>query len=95
MQQRENENYVTASLISFLAGSIIGAGMALLFAPQSGDYTRREMREKAERTIIKMHRMEDELKQAMGELMKGIRRTASQLLNERSDRAALRKREIL
>jgi gas vesicle protein len=95
MHQREEDSYLTASLISFLAGSIIGAGIALLFAPQSGEYTRREMREKAERTIIKMHRMEDELKHTVGDLMQSIRRTASQLLDEGKDLADIKKREIL
>lgn len=95
MHQREEDSYLTASLISFLAGSIIGAGIALLFAPQSGEYTRREMREKAERTIIKMHRMEDELKHTMSDLMQSIRRTAAQLVDEGKDLADIKKREIL
>jgi gas vesicle protein len=95
MHQRDSEQYLTASLVSFLAGSIIGAGIALLFAPQSGEYTRREMREKAERTIIKMHRMEDDLKHTMRDVMRTIRRTAAHLADEGKDLAELKKREIL
>lgn len=95
MIQREEEHYVTASLISFVAGSIVGAGIALLFAPQSGEYTRREMREKAERAIIKWHRMEDEIKEAMNETLHSIRLKASQLVDEGKDAAELKKHEIL
>jgi gas vesicle protein len=95
MIQREEEHYVTASLVSFLAGSIVGAGLALLFAPQSGEYTRREMREKAERAIIKFHRMEDEIKDAMNETLHSIRLKASQLVAEGTDAAELKKREML
>jgi gas vesicle protein len=36
-------------LIGFIAGSMIGAGLALMFAPTSGDETRREVAERAQR----------------------------------------------
>ena len=36
-------------LIGFIAGSMIGAGLALLFAPKAGDETRREVAEQATR----------------------------------------------
>ena len=36
-------------LIGFIAGSMIGAGLALLFAPKPGDQTRREVAEQAQR----------------------------------------------
>jgi gas vesicle protein len=95
MHQRGEENYLTAALVSFLAGSAIGAGLALLFAPQSGEYTRREMREKAERTIIKMHRMEDDLKHTMSDVIQGIRQKATQLMDDGREVAELKKQEIL
>ena len=36
-------------LIGFIAGSMLGAGLALLFAPKPGDQTRREVAEHAQR----------------------------------------------
>ena len=36
-------------LIGFIAGSMLGAGLALLFAPKPGDQTRREVAEQAQR----------------------------------------------
>jgi gas vesicle protein len=36
-------------LIGFIAGSMLGAGLALLFAPKAGDETRREVAEQAQR----------------------------------------------
>ena len=95
MHQRDEDHYLTASLVSFVAGSIIGAGIALLFAPQSGEYTRREMREKAERTIIRMHRKEDELKLTVSDVIQRIKRTASQLVDEGKYRAETKRRDIL
>lgn len=37
-------NKDTELIISFLAGSLIGAGVALLLAPQSGDRTRESLK---------------------------------------------------
>lgn len=36
-------------LVGFIAGSMLGAGLALLFAPRAGDETRREVAERAQR----------------------------------------------
>lgn len=36
-------------LIGFIAGSMLGAGLALLFAPKAGEETRREVAEQAQR----------------------------------------------
>jgi len=41
-----DENYGSGSvLLTFLLGGIVGAGLALLFAPQSGNETRRKISE--------------------------------------------------
>jgi gas vesicle protein len=46
---REEEGYNTGTLIlSFLLGGIVGAGMALLFAPKSGLETRQKIRDLTE-----------------------------------------------
>lgn len=45
---QNNDNKTGTVLISFLIGGIIGAGVALLLAPQSGRKTRKQMLEAAE-----------------------------------------------
>ena len=42
------EDHGVAVLISFLIGGIVGAGLALLLAPQSGQKTRRQIADMAE-----------------------------------------------
>ncbi len=37
----------TNSILTFLAGAALGAGLAILFAPRSGEETRRRIRERA------------------------------------------------
>jgi gas vesicle protein len=44
----DDESNRAAVLISFLVGGIVGAGMALLFAPQSGKRTRGKIADLAE-----------------------------------------------
>lgn len=44
----EDENTGAVVLVSFLAGSIVGAGLALLLAPQTGKKTRRQIANLAE-----------------------------------------------
>ncbi len=43
-----DENTALVALFSFLAGGLVGAGVALLLAPQSGKKTRKQMREFAD-----------------------------------------------
>ena len=45
---QDNDNKTGTVLISFLIGGIVGAGVALLLAPQSGRKTRKQMLEAAE-----------------------------------------------
>ncbi len=44
----ERDVNVGSILIAFAAGAIVGAGIALLYAPQSGEETRRMLTEKAD-----------------------------------------------
>ena len=45
---REDRNLGMITIFSFLVGGAVGAGLALLLAPQSGKKTRRQLRELAE-----------------------------------------------
>ena len=44
----EEDNTGAAILVSFLVGGIVGAGLALLFAPQTGKKTREQIAELAD-----------------------------------------------
>lgn len=43
-----NDNSAGTILISLLVGGLLGAGLALLFAPQTGQRTRRQITDMAE-----------------------------------------------
>jgi gas vesicle protein len=95
MSYWDEENAVGVSCISFIVGSVLGASIALLYAPQSGEVTRQEMREKTERTIIKAHRLEDELKCTISQLIGNVKLKASQLIEDGKEIAEDKKEEIL
>ncbi len=54
----------TNGLGLFIAGSLLGAGVALLFAPQSGRKTRRDLRFMAEKAKNKSEALKIELRHA-------------------------------
>jgi gas vesicle protein len=95
MSYGDEENAVGLSCISFVVGSVLGASIALLYAPQSGEVTRQEMREKTERTIIKAHRLEEELKCTISQLIGNVKLKVSQLIEDGKDIAEDKKEEIL
>jgi gas vesicle protein len=45
---RERETGIGSTLFAFLIGGLVGAGIALLMAPQSGDETRSMIRDKSQ-----------------------------------------------
>lgn len=47
----DENNQGTTILVSFLIGGIVGAGLALLLAPQSGRKTRKQIADMAEEVL--------------------------------------------
>lgn len=61
---RDDEGYGSGSiLLSFLLGGLVGAGFALLLAPQSGRETRQKIRELSEDAKEKAMGYVDEVKE--------------------------------
>ncbi len=63
----KNEGYNSGSLfLSFLLGGVVGAGLALLLAPQSGRETREKIKEMAEGVKDKATGYIDDAKKKVG-----------------------------
>ena len=54
---------------AFLAGSLLGAGLALLLAPQSGRKTRRDLRHFAEKTRNKVEAAQIDLRHSIDNIV--------------------------
>ena len=57
------------SAATFIAGALLGAGVALLFAPQSGRKTRRDLSHFAEKTRNKMEAAQIELRRSIDNIV--------------------------
>ena len=61
----DSKTVIADAAIAFVAGTLLGAGVALLFAPQSGRKTRRDIRQFAEKTGNKVEAAQLELRHSV------------------------------
>lgn len=67
------------SMLGFVMGVVVGAGIALLFAPATGTETRRRVGETASR-------LGNQAKDKIGEVAGDLKRRGSDMLNRERDR---------
>jgi len=64
-----DEKHSSSGLVCFLAGAAIGAGLALLYAPQSGAETRKKLKDTSDKVAddVKQHyeKVSEEAKKAI------------------------------
>lgn len=74
-------------LVTFVGGMAVGAGLALLFAPQSGTRTRRQIRRKAEDVQDSIEDFSEDLAERGREFVDRGTETASHTIREIGRRA--------
>jgi gas vesicle protein len=79
-----NDNVVTGALL-LLAGAILGAGAALLVAPQSGRQTRRDIARYARKTGRKLEGVAGELAGSVAGMADAVEEKAEDLLEKGKD----------
>lgn len=72
----KNAGYFIGGL---LAGAAIGAAIALLYAPQKGEDTRRQIKEKIQELEGELIKMRDKLKEKGGELKEDIKQKIQEI----------------
>lgn len=75
----DERHSVLGSIITFITGAAIGAGLALLFAPQSGEETRKKIKDMGDK-------VSDEVKENYDKLAKETQK-AIHTVKEVSDKA--------
>jgi len=73
---------VKAIAAGVLAGAVVGAGVALLFAPQSGLKSRREIQKRADEMKAKADQFVADIKQRDAEFCKAVREGADNYRKE-------------
>jgi gas vesicle protein len=89
-----NGNVVTGALL-VLAGAILGAGAALLVAPQTGRQTRRDIARYARKTGRKLEGVAGEVADRVSELADAVEEKAEELLEKGKDLSSESREAVL
>ena len=90
----ENDR-ITSGALMLIAGGIIGAGLALLFAPQSGKRTRKDIARLARKTKYKAEDIVDDFVDAVSDMADAVGEKAGDILDQGRDVAHDAKKELL
>jgi len=91
----EYNNRVTASAFMLIAGGILGAGLALLFAPKSGKRTRRDIARLARKTKQRAEDIVDDFIDTISDMTEVVGDKAAEILDQGKDIAHEAKNELL
>jgi gas vesicle protein len=71
----DRNTVIANAAAAFIAGTLLGAGVALLFAPQSGRKTRRDIRQFSETAVNKAEAAQIELRHAIENIIEDVEET--------------------
>ena len=101
MSRREYEDdpYVvieqrSTSVMPFLVGLALGAGVALLFAPKSGEETRRDLKRRAIRARRLAEQKAGEISDSVSETYQDARRRVEETIDDAKHAVDLKKRQV-
>ncbi|MHC1698191.1 MAG: YtxH domain-containing protein [Geobacteraceae bacterium] len=81
--------------LMLVAGGVIGAGLALLFAPQSGKTTRKNISRYARKARRRTEDIVDDFSHNVSKMVESVGENAAVLLDKGADLAYETKKEIL
>jgi gas vesicle protein len=93
MEDRDNK--VAAAALLMVAGGIIGAGLALLFAPQSGQRTRRDIVKRAKKVKTRADDAVEDLTDSISDLVETIGDKTEDLLEKGKDVAGGARKDLI
>jgi len=93
MEDRDNSALVGALML--VAGGIIGASAALLFAPQTGKKTRRDIVRYARKAKHKAEGVVDDFSTHVSDMVETVGERAEEILDKGSDMAYEAKKDLL
>jgi gas vesicle protein len=98
MSEREDSNNVMVGALMLVAGGIIGAGIALMYAPQSGEKTRKEVvryAKKARRKTLDAVDAVEDFSDQVVDMAEAVGERASEILDKGKDMAYGAKKGLL
>ncbi|SNB44953.1 YtxH domain-containing protein [Geobacter sp. DSM 9736] len=95
MAENRNGNTAVLGALMLVAGGIIGAGVALLFAPKTGKETREDLGRYATKTRRRAEEVVDDLSSSISEMVDKVGEKASELLDSGKDAAGTARESLL
>lgn len=93
--QDKNNNAAVVGALMLVAGGIIGAGVALLYAPQSGRKTRRDIARYSNKVRRRAGDAIDDFSGSVHDMVESVGEKAEEILDKGKDLADDAKRELL
>ena len=93
MEDRDNK--IAAAALLLVAGGIIGAGVALLFAPQAGDRTRRDLSRCAKRVKRQADDVVEDLSVSISDLVETIGEKTDDLVESGEEVAGSARKNLI
>jgi|ERR1039457_2375345 gas vesicle protein len=91
----DNNNNAMVGALLLVAGGIIGAGLALLYAPQSGERTRKDITRYSRKVRRKAEGVVDEFADTVSVMVETVAEKAEDLLEKGKDMAYEAKKELV
>lgn len=91
----ERDKKVAGAALLILAGGIVGAGLALLFAPQSGQRTRKDIARYARKTKHRVGEAAEDLSVNITDLVETIGDKTDDLLEKGKDVAGSARKDLI
>lgn len=86
---------IKVGALMLIAGGVIGAGVALLFAPQSGKATRKDISRYARKARRRAEDIVDDFSDTVSKMVETVGEKSADILDRGSDIAQDAKKEIL
>lgn len=91
----DSEKKVAAAALLIVAGGILGAGVTLLFAPQSGERTRRDLNRCAKRVKTRADETAEDISVSITNLVESIGDKTDDLVEKGKDVAGSARKDLI
>ncbi|HXE97071.1 MAG TPA: YtxH domain-containing protein [Dongiaceae bacterium] len=91
----DKDKKIAAAALLIFAGGVIGAGLALLFAPQSGDRTRKDILRYTKKARNKADEVVDDLAANVSDLVETLGEKTDDLLEKGKDAAGSARKDLI
>ena len=95
MREETKERGSSGSLLLFLAGGLVGAGVAFLYAPLSGEETRRYLSIQTERARSRACYLTESMRENVSEIVEEVKGTVDKIIEEGVNLTKGKKAELL